>query len=118
MNINDSKYWLRKTVKVEIDRPLNSAHPQFPKNIYPINYGYIPNTFSEIDKEEIDAYVMGPSEPIKNFIGKVIAVIVRTDDEIKLVVTDGIKYSNQDIRRMTDFQEKYHESSIIRQEDF
>lgn len=114
MNIDDPKYWLGKTVEVKIDRPMNSVHPEFPKNIYPMNYGYIPNIKSTIDNEEIDVYVIGPSKPIKKFIGKVIAVIARADDEIKLVVTDGTDYSTDDIKQMTDFQEKYYKSKIIK----
>ena len=37
------KTYLGKEVKVIIDRPLGSCHPKFDM-IYPINYGYIPNT--------------------------------------------------------------------------
>ena len=114
MNINDPKYWLGKTVEVKIDRPINSVHPEFPENIYPVNYGYIPNTKSATDNEEVDAYIFGPSKPIEQFTGKVIAVIVRADDEIKLVVTDGTDYSSKDIKRMTYFQEKYYKSEIIK----
>ena len=32
---------LGKIVKVTVDRPLGSAHPNYPNMIYPINYGYI-----------------------------------------------------------------------------
>ena len=41
-----------------IDRPLGSAHPQHPDLVYPVNYGYIPNTEAG-DLDPIDAYVLG-----------------------------------------------------------
>lgn len=111
---DDIKSWLGKSVSVKIDRPLGSAHPDFPKSIYLVNYGFVPDTFSEIDREEIDAYVLGPKEPVKDFTGVVIAVIKRTDDEIKLVVSDGRDYSIAEIKELTHFQEKYHQSIIIK----
>jgi len=112
--INEVKSWLGKNVKIVIDRPLGSAHPEYPDSIYPVNYGFVPDTFSEIDQEEIDAYVLGPKKPLAEFVGTVIAVIQRKDDEIKLVVTDGRDYSPQEIKEQTHFQEKYHKSVIIK----
>ena len=32
---------LGKIVKVIVDRPLGSTHPDYPNLIYPVNYGYI-----------------------------------------------------------------------------
>ena len=43
-------------VNVIVDRPLGSAHPDYPDLIYPINYGYIEGTMAE-DGEEEDAYI-------------------------------------------------------------
>jgi len=40
-----SKKFLNKIVTVKIDRALGSKHPKF-DYIYPINYGFIPNTIS------------------------------------------------------------------------
>ena len=110
-----SKAWLGKRVKVQIDRPLGSKHPDSKfSTIYPVNYGFIPRTFSEIDHEEIDAYVLGPAEPLKTYAGVVRAVIQRTDGEIKLVVTNGVDYSVKEIEKLTNFQEKYHLSIIVK----
>jgi len=69
------KKYLNKIVKVVIDRPLNSKHPKF-KFIYPINYGFIENTLAP-DNEEIDAYVLDADVPLKEYMGKVIAIIHR-----------------------------------------
>jgi inorganic pyrophosphatase len=114
--LEEIKVWLGKKVKVVIDRPLGSKHPD-PRfeTIYPINYGFIPGTLSEADNEEIDAYVLGPVEPLKEFDGVVIAGIKRENDgEIKLIVSNGKDYSIEEIEKMTYFQEKYHKSKIYK----
>lgn len=106
--------YIGKTVRVKIDRPLNSKHPKY-DFIYPVNYGFVPNTISG-DGEELDCYVLGVNEPIENFEGKCIAVIHRlNDNDDKLIVVPEEKeYSDKEIRKKTFFQEKYFESEIIR----
>lgn len=110
----DAKDYLGKMVTVKMDRPLGSKHPSR-GFIYPINYGYIPNTISG-DGEELDAYVFGCFDPIEECDGKVIAVIHRTnDDDDKLIVSiDGRDYSDEVIRALTEFQERFYESVILR----
>ena len=106
--------YLGKDVTVKIDRPLGSKHPKH-GFVYMINYGYIPNTISG-DGEELDAYLIGEYEPVDTMNGKVIAVIHRTnDDDDKLIVSkDGKNYSDDAIRALTEFQERFFESIIIR----
>lgn len=106
--------YLGKNVSIVIDRKLGTKHPKH-GFIYMVNYGYVPNTISG-DGEELDAYLLGVFEPVEEFIGKVIAVIHRTnDDDDKLVVVpDDRKYSDDAIRTLTEFQEQYFESVIIR----
>ena len=65
-----SKEYLGEIVEVKIDRVMGSKHPKH-GFIYPVNYGYIPNTISG-DGEELDAYVLGVFEAVENFKGKVI----------------------------------------------
>ena len=103
-----------KIVEVEMDRPLGTRHPKH-NFMYPVNYGYIPRTVSG-DGEELDAYVLGVFEPLNNYIGKCIAVIHRTnDDDDKLVVVpEGKNYTDEEIRVLTEFQERFFESEIIR----
>ena len=110
----NAKDYLGKEVTVKIDRPLGSLHPKH-GFMYMLNYGFIPNTISG-DGEELDAYVVGIYEPVNFYKGRVIAIIHRTnDDDDKLVVApDGKEYSDDVIRTMTEFQERFFESIIIR----
>ena len=114
MEKENAKDYLNKQVSVKIDRPLGSKHPKH-DFIYPVNYGFIPNTISG-DGEELDAYVLGVNNPLENFTGEVIAIIHRTndDDDKLIVVPKGINYTDDEIRKLTYFQEQYFESIIIR----
>lgn len=110
----DTKNYLNKIVTVKIDRPLGSKHPKH-GFVYLVNYGYIPNTISG-DGEELDAYVIGEFEPVESFHGVVKAIIHRlNDDDDKLVVMPEDKdYSDEQIRALTEFQERFFISEIIR----
>ena len=110
----NSMDYLGKEVKIEIDRQLGSRHPKH-GFMYMLNYGYIPNTISG-DGEELDAYLLGEYEPVEKSSGKVIAIIHRTnDDDDKLIVSkEGKDYSDDQIRALTEFQERFFESEIIR----
>lgn len=110
----DSKQYIGNIVNVKIDRPMGSKHPKH-GFIYPVNYGYIPNTFSG-DGEELDCYVLGVFEPIENFNGKCIAVIHRTNDnDDKLVVMPKEReYSDEAIKALVEFQERFFENIILR----
>lgn len=110
----ESKDYIGKIVNVTMDRPLGSKHPKH-GFIYPVNYGYIPNTISG-DGEELDAYVLGVHEPLETFEGKVIAIIHRlNDNDDKLVVVPQDKnYTNDQIIALTEFQERFFKSEIIR----
>ena len=112
--MNNAKDFIGQTVTIEMDRPLGTRHPKH-GFMYCVNYGFIPGTVSG-DNEELDAYLLGVFEPVQNYIGKCIAVIHRTnDDDDKLVVVpEGKEYTNEQIRALTEFQERYFESEIIR----
>ena len=110
----DNGKYLGQTLKIKIDRPYGSKHPKH-GFIYPINYGYVPNTISG-DGEELDAYLLGEFKPVDEAEGKCIAIIHRTnDDDDKLVVTaNGKDYSNDAIEALVEFQEQFFEHIIIR----
>ena len=106
--------YLNKTVTVKIDRPLGSKHPDWDL-IYEVNYGYVPNTISG-DGEELDCYLLGVDKPLDNFTGKCIAIIHRTNDndDKLIIVPDSMNFTDEEIRNLTNFQEKYFKSIIIR----
>ncbi len=104
--------YLGKNVNLIIDRPLGSKHSKY-NFIYPLNYDYVPNTISG-DGEEIDAYLLEIFEPINEYKqGKVIAYIYRINDDDKLIVVpDNCNYTNDQIRALTEFQERFFKSNI------
>ena len=103
-----------KTVKVVIDRPLGSYHPTHKDIYYPLNYGYIPGIIAP-DGEEQDAYVLGVDRPIKEFTGRVIAIIHRFDDveEKWVVAPENATFSKEEIEEKVKFQEKYFKHELI-----
>ena len=106
--------YLGKKVKVKIDRPLGSKHPKHGFE-YLLNYGYIPNTVSG-DGEELDCYILGIDYPLDTFEGKCIAIIHRTNDndDKLIIVPENSEYTDEEIRKLTNFQEQYFNSKIIR----
>ena len=109
------KEYLNKNVEVIIDRPLGSKHPKH-DFIYSVNYGYVPNTISG-DGEELDCYVLGIFEPIKEFKGKCIAIIHRLNDndDKLIIVPEDREFSNKEIDVLVEFQEKFFKHEIIRE---
>ena len=103
-----------KTVTVTVDRPLGSAHPDYPEMIYPINYGYIADIMAP-DGEEQDAYILGVSHPVKQFTGKIIAIVRRADDveEKWVVCPPDQSFTKQEIADLIRFQEQYFQSEIL-----
>ncbi len=101
-------------VTVTVDRPLGSYHPKHPDMYYPINYGYIKGIMAP-DGEEQDAYILGVCEPVKEFSGRVIAVIHRFDDveEKWVVAPEGVLFTKEEIAEQVRFQEQYFQSEII-----
>ena len=112
--MNNLIEYINKKIEIKIDRPLGSKHPKH-NFIYCLNYGFISNTIAP-DGEEIDAYLLGVFEPVKNFTGKCIAIIHRLDDDDdKLVVCPENKnYSDEQILALTEFQERFFKVTIIK----
>ena len=106
--------YIGKILDVKIDREFGSKHPKH-GFIYPVNYGYVPNTVSG-DGEELDCYVLGVFEPIKEFRGKCIAVIHRTNDndDKLIIVPENIEYTDSAIDALVEFQERFFKHVIIR----
>ena len=112
--MKDIKDYVGKEVTVFMDRQLGTVHPKW-GFVYSLNYGYIPNTVSG-DGEEIDVYVLGEFKPVSEFKGVCIAIIHRTNDnDDKLVVAPaGVNYTDDQIKALTEFQERFFESIILR----
>ena len=106
--------YIGNIIQVKIDRPAGSNHPKY-GFVYPVNYGFVPNTISG-DGEELDCYILGIDKAIEEFKGKCIAVIHRTNDndDKLIVVPEGKNYTDEEIKMLTNFQEQYFESEIIR----
>ncbi len=103
-----------KIVKVTVDRPLGSYHPNHKDIYYSVNYGFIEGIPAP-DGEWQDAYILGISEPVDSFEGIVIAKIHRFNDiEDKWIVAPkGITFSEKEIWEQVKFQEQYFDIEII-----
>lgn len=101
-------------VKVVVDRPLGTYHPNHKDIYYSVNYGYVPGFFAS-DGEEQDAYILGINEPVKEFEGKVIAIVHRVDDveEKWIVAPNGTAFTKDEIMQQVAFQERFFKTEII-----
>ena len=93
-----SKFWekldtLINTREIIIDRPKGSAHPRYPDNIYPHDYGYLKDVLSS-DRAGVDVWL--GSEDSK----KVTALIntfdaLKNDIETKLLIACSVSEMNE-----------------------
>ena len=112
--MDSARQFLGKTVLAKIDRPIGTRHPKH-GFVYMVNYGFIPNTKAP-DGEEVDAYVLGVFEPREEFTGRCIAIIHRlndNDDKV-IIVPEGVDYNDKQIMALTEFQERFFKSLIVR----
>ncbi len=106
------KEYLGKKVQLVIDQPYGSYY----KNaLYEANYGYIPDTVAP-DGEGLDAYFLGPKEPLENAEGVCIAIVHRLDDDDDklIVVPEGVLLTDEEISAQVNFREKFFKTEIIR----
>ena len=108
------RQYLGKIVTVTVDRPVGFHHVTKGIHLhYTINYGFLPGVIGG-DGEEQDVYILGIAEPLKDFTGRIIGVVRRSDDnEDKFVAApEGMVFTAQQIRREIDFVEKYFDSTV------
>lgn len=105
---------LGKKVKIIIDQPYGT----FYKNaLYECNYGYILDTIAP-DGEGLDAYFIGPKEPLEEAEGVCIAIIHRLDDDDDklILVPEGVTMSDEEIDTAVNFREKFFKHIIVRKD--
>lgn len=66
-------------IAVILNRPIGSCRPNHKNICYPINYGYIQGVVAP-DGEEQNAYILGVNYFLKEFTGRIIAIVQRFDD--------------------------------------
>lgn len=106
--------YLGKTVEIIVDRPIGHVHVTKGVTLhYTVNYGFIPGVMGG-DGEEQDVYILGVSEPVERFIGRIIGVIRRKDDnEDKFVAAPvGMEFHQAEIMEAVHFVEKYFDSAV------
>ena len=110
--------FLNKIITAKIDKPIGSNHSKY-GFIYPVNYGFIPNTLSE-NGEKLDCYILGIHDSLEFFTGKCIAIIHRfnNNDDKLILAPENRNFTDNEINVLTEFQEKYFKSTIIRPNDY
>src|SRR5262249_32818273 len=100
-----ARTFLGKKVHLEFDQPVGSSYAPHGIDSYPINYGYVPGVPAP-DGDDLDAYLLGVSEPLKEANGVCIAIIHRTndDDDKLIVVPEGVQLTDEEILKQTAFQ--------------
>lgn len=109
-----AKKYLGQNVEVIIDRQLGTKHPKW-NLVYQVNYGYIEGIKAP-DGEDLDAYVLKVEVPKARFSGKVVAIVhrLKNDDDKLVVVPEGQEIDDEEIEKLTEFQEKFFDHEIIR----
>lgn len=103
--------YLGKSAQIVVDRPIGYRHGS---TIYPVNYGYIPGVLAG-DGEEQDVYILGVTEPIDTFEGRIVGAVRRKNDrEDKLIAApEGMLFHQGQIEEAVHFQERYFDHYII-----
>ncbi len=110
----DLRPYLGKTVEIEIDRPIGYVHHKGEKTlVYPINYGYIPGVLGG-DGEELDVFLLGVTEPVATYTGRIVGIVYRADDvEDKLIMLpEGMTMTADEMAKAIHFQEMYYDSHV------
>ncbi len=110
----DLRPYLGQVVDIEIDRPVGYVHRKGEKIlVYPINYGYIPGVLGG-DGEELDVFLLGVTEPVEKYRGRIIGIVYRADDvEDKLIMApEGMRFTVAEMEAAVYFQERYYDSHV------
>ena len=116
-NLRTAAAWafMGQTVHIIVDRPVGYVHRTGGfETVYPVNYGYLPGVPGG-DGEELDAYLLGVGEPVKEADAVVIGVVRRKNDaEDKLIAApEGMAFTKERMTRAVSFQEQWFETEIL-----
>ncbi|MBF6206658.1 MULTISPECIES: inorganic diphosphatase [Nocardia] len=114
-SLRSARRFLGRTVDLVFDRPYGSHHPTCGFR-YLANYGYVPGTLAP-DGAELDAYYLGPAEPMVRARGLCVGIIHRLydDDDKLIVVPDGSPVlDDAAIASAVEFQETAGHYVIVR----
>ncbi len=112
-----SLFWQRldkliKNSEIVIDRPKGTAHPKYPKLIFPLDYGYLKDT-TAMDGGGIDLWIGTAPHRKLTAIGCTVDM-KKKDSEIKLL----IGCTEKDIKTIQKFHNgRYMSAIIIRREE-
>ena len=112
--------YLGKTIRIRIDRPIGYVHRKGDYTLtYPINYGYIPGVPGG-DGEDLDVYLLGVNEPVREAECRVIGVVHRRDDnEDKLIAApEGTSFTKREMEDAVRFQEQWYDTFVQTQRSF
>jgi inorganic pyrophosphatase len=114
VSLDIAKKYLGKEIEIKIDRPLGSIHPKFDKIKYTCNYGYLQGV-KVPDGDDLDAYLLKITKPVKKYKGIVVAIVhrINDDDDKLIVIPKGESISDEEIEKAIEFQEKWSKSKHI-----
>ena len=96
---------LGKFVRVRVTSPMHSYNKRFGFK-YRLNYGIVEGGKTQ-KNSVISAYIMGINHPVRNFDGRVIAIVRRNGGKgvVLVVAPKSTRFIINDIRRAIDFAE-------------
>ena len=106
--------YMGRLVHIIMDRPLGYVHEKEKYTlVYPINYGFISNVYSG-DGEELDVYLLGVDEPVKEYTARIIGAAYRKNDvEDKLIAAPvGMSFTAEEAYEAIRFQEQWYDTEV------
>ena len=112
LSLEMCREYLGQEVTITIDQPYGSVYKG---TTYEANYGSVPGTLAP-DGLELDAYFLGPKEPLEAAAGTCIAIVHRLDDDDDklILVKRGEEWSDERIEEAVHFREQFFRHEIVR----
>ena len=99
-------------VRVTVDRPMGSRRPRNPETLYPVNCGHVEGIVGG-DGAPQNVCILGVKGPVRQFTGRVIAVIHRADGcgEEWVAAPEGMVMFEPEIRAAMHGAEQFFQGS-------